>query len=83
MLLLPVENYESKREKTVMQDYDYSFSQNGLVAYKAGELIGTKVCITLHRVFVSVSVSSVCISCVCFSTKFTKVSLVIRPRLDS
>lgn len=26
-----------------MQDYDYSFSQNGLVAYKAGELIGTKV----------------------------------------
>ncbi|CAM9375443.1 unnamed protein product [Ectocarpus sp. 8 AP-2014] len=23
-----------------MQDYDYSFSQNGLVAYKAGELIG-------------------------------------------
>lgn len=29
--------------ETVMQDYDYSFSQNGLVAYKAGELIGTKV----------------------------------------
>ncbi|CAM9493102.1 unnamed protein product [Sphacelaria rigidula] len=28
--------------ESVMQDYDYSFSQNGLVAYKAGELIGTK-----------------------------------------
>ncbi|WP_411024171.1 hypothetical protein, partial [Salmonella sp. s58408] len=26
--------------ESVMQDYDYSFSQNGLVAYKAGELIG-------------------------------------------
>ncbi|CAM9096998.1 unnamed protein product [Ascophyllum nodosum] len=28
--------------ETVMEDYDYSFSQNGLVAYKAGKLIGTK-----------------------------------------
>lgn len=27
----------------VMEDYDYSFSQNGLVAYKAGELIGEQV----------------------------------------
>lgn len=27
----------------VMEDYDYSFSQNGLVAYKAGELIGMQV----------------------------------------
>nr|AIW04131.1 phosphomannomutase [Saccharina japonica]AUN86412.1 phosphomannomutase [Saccharina japonica] len=26
--------------ESVMEDYDYSFSQNGLVAYKAGELIG-------------------------------------------
>lgn len=27
-----------------MEDYDYSFSQNGLVAYKAGELIAEQVC---------------------------------------
>lgn len=26
-----------------MQDYDYSFSQNGLVAYKAGVLVGEQV----------------------------------------
>lgn len=26
-----------------MEDYDYSFSQNGLVAYKAGELIAEQV----------------------------------------
>ncbi|CAM9726705.1 unnamed protein product [Ectocarpus sp. 4 AP-2014] len=31
---------EQLGETAVMQDYDYSFSQNGLVAYKAGELIG-------------------------------------------
>lgn len=29
-----------------MDDYDYSFSQNGLVAYKAGKLIGSQVKIT-------------------------------------
>lgn len=28
---------------TVMDDYDYSFSQNGLVAYKGGKLIGQQV----------------------------------------
>lgn len=26
-----------------MEDYDYSFSQNGLVAYKAGQLIAEQV----------------------------------------
>ena len=26
-----------------MEDYDYSFSQNGLVAYKAGKLIAEQV----------------------------------------
>ncbi|CAN0344641.1 unnamed protein product [Ectocarpus sp. 12 AP-2014] len=30
---------EQLGETAVMEDYDYSFSQNGLVAYKAGELI--------------------------------------------
>ncbi|CAM9880295.1 unnamed protein product, partial [Ectocarpus fasciculatus] len=30
---------EQLGDSAVMQDYDYSFSQNGLVAYKAGELI--------------------------------------------
>ena len=33
-----------------MEDYDYSFSQNGLVAYKAGKLIGTKVTFLLKVV---------------------------------
>lgn len=32
-----------------MEDYDYSFSQNGLVAYKAGELIGQQVGPSLPR----------------------------------
>ncbi|CAM9151470.1 unnamed protein product [Discosporangium mesarthrocarpum] len=28
--------------ESVMEDFDYSFSENGLVAYKAGELIGSQ-----------------------------------------
>ncbi|KAL5981579.1 hypothetical protein ACLOJK_015642 [Asimina triloba] len=29
--------------KTVIDDYDFVFSENGLVAYKNGKLIGTQV----------------------------------------
>lgn len=27
----------------MLTDYDYSFSQNGLVAYKGGKLVGSQV----------------------------------------
>lgn len=30
----------------VIDDYDYVFSENGLVAHKAGKLIGTQVLVT-------------------------------------
>ena len=45
----------------VINEVDYSFSENGLVAYKQGELVGKEVCAVVIVVVVVVVVVRMCI----------------------